>query len=115
MPHNIIEYSAELEAHIPEIIQAVHQGSFESGLFDEQDIKTRALAYQHTRLGQDSRFFIHVQAKLLSGRTPEQKKHLSQAVLKQLAQLDLHAISLTVEVLDIDKSSYAKQVNKELN
>lgn len=112
MPHNIIEYSAELEPHIPEIIKAVHQGSLDAALFDEQDIKTRALAYQHARLAQDSRFFIHVQGKLLSGRTPEQKKHLSHAILKQLTQLNLRAISLTVEILDIDKSSYAKQVNE---
>ncbi|WP_281560211.1 5-carboxymethyl-2-hydroxymuconate Delta-isomerase [Thalassomonas sp. RHCl1] len=110
MPHNIIEYSSELEPHIQDIIKAVHLGSVNAALFDEQDIKTRALAYQHAKLGQGSRFFIHVQAKLLSGRSPEQKNLLSQAILEQLSKLGLSAISLTVEILDIDKHSYAKQV-----
>ncbi|WDE04315.1 5-carboxymethyl-2-hydroxymuconate Delta-isomerase [Thalassomonas viridans] len=110
MPHNIIEYSSELEPDIENIMQAVHLGSVNSALFDEQDIKTRALPYRHANLGQDSKFFIHVQAKILSGRSPEQKSLLSDAILQQLIQLELSAISLTVEILDIDKSSYAKQV-----
>jgi len=110
MPHNIIEYSSELDPQAQEIIRAVHLGSVNSALFEEEDIKTRALAYQHVRLGQDSKFFIHVQAKLLSGRSPQQKSLLSDAILQQLIQLNLNNISLTVEVLDIDRDSYAKQV-----
>ena len=110
MPHNIIEYSSSLEPHIPAIINAVHLGALNSALFDKSDIKTRAIAYQHVSLGTDCEYFIHVNAKILSGRNSEQKTQLSHLMLQALEQLDLRAISLTVEVTDIDKVSYAKQV-----
>lgn len=52
--------------------------------------------------------FVHVTLKILSGRNTEQKLCLSGAVLESLKTLGLTSVSITVEVVDIDRGSYAK-------
>ncbi|MGB0467090.1 MAG: 5-carboxymethyl-2-hydroxymuconate Delta-isomerase [Pontibacterium sp.] len=112
MPHCIIEYSKEIEAQFAPsvLIEAVYQAALESELFDGPDIKVRALAYTNHQSGGRKSDFVHVSLRILSGRNEAQRKHLSQSVLAHLRLLKLKEISLTVEVLDIDRSSYAKHV-----
>ncbi len=51
MPHCIIDYSQDItvQVDIDRLIEAVHLGAMDSGLFHEYDIKTRALAFTHHR------------------------------------------------------------------
>ena len=117
MPHCIIEYSQELEAqlHPSQLIEAAHNGAVASGLFDESHIKSRTLPYQHYKTGTSELRFIHITAKILSGRSSEQKASLSQHLLEHfkllLTDKALTAITLTVEVRDMDKEAYSKAVN----
>ncbi|MGY8873142.1 MAG: 5-carboxymethyl-2-hydroxymuconate Delta-isomerase [Pseudomonadales bacterium] len=112
MPHCIIEYSEGLEASTDptHLINAVFQGALSSTLFTESDIKTRALCYKHYQTGSKQEEFVHVSLKILSGRTIEQRHNLSETVLKGLQTLELSDVSLTVEVCNMEKSSYAKTV-----
>jgi len=111
MPHCIVEHSAELAAET--LIAQVFSGAFGSGLFeaDGADIKVRTVAYSHYCTGPRKSAFVHVALKILSGRTLAQKQHLSAIVLAHLRQLDIADCSLTVEVVDIDRASYAKWVS----
>lgn len=111
MPHCIVEHSASLAAE--NLISQVFAGAFDSGLFesDGADIKVRTIAFEHYCTGPRKSDFVHVVLKILSGRTLEQKQHLSAKVLAQLRQLALVDCSLTVEVVDIDRASYAKWVS----
>ncbi|MEH8018007.1 5-carboxymethyl-2-hydroxymuconate Delta-isomerase [Rheinheimera muenzenbergensis] len=111
MPHCIVEYSAALEAKT--ILTAVFEGALQSDLFEPggTDIKIRAQPYQQHFSGAKHCDFIHVQLKILSGRNLAQKQHLSQCVLEQLLKLDLVSCSHTVEVIDIERASYAKKVS----
>lgn len=110
MPHCIIEHSSSIEA--PELIEKVFQGAFESNLFaeDGSDIKVRSLAYDHYQTGTVKEDFIHVVVRILSGRSEEDKLFLSKSVMSQLEQMDLVGASLTVEIVDIDRSSYSKNI-----
>ncbi len=112
MPHCIIEYSTTLTVQISPagLVAAVHQGAVDSTLFGLDDIKTRAIGYDYHHNGGSQRDFIHVTLKILSGRDAEQKAALSDTVLEALAELGLQNISLTVEVVDLDRSSYAKRL-----
>lgn len=112
MPHCIVEYSEGLEKVIEpaRLIVAVYQGALSSGLFEEQDIKTRALAYKRYQTGSVKKEFIHVEVKVLTGRIAEQRKMLSGFVLAELGSLGLTSVSLTVEVSELEKASYAKLV-----
>ncbi len=112
MPHCIIEYAKELEQSVSasELIDRVHAGAVACGLFQETDIKTRAVAYEHFRTGTGTAPFIHVSMKILSGRTEQQKKHATQAVLDKLEALSVSPLSLTVEVRDMERETYSKRV-----
>lgn len=48
--------------------------------------------------------------KILSGRTSEQKLSLSNAVIKELVALAYNDVSITVEVVDMDRDSYRKVI-----
>lgn len=112
MPHCIIEYSDTLETILcpNELMRSVYLGALSSELFDADDIKTRLVSFQHFASGDIKQDFIHVVLKILSGRSNEQRKALSNSVLTELNRLPLSSISLTVEVVEIEKSSYSKVV-----
>ena len=110
MPHCIIEYSKDLEEVIgtEQLMTAVYHGALSSKLFASNDIKVRSLSFENYQCGTVKSSFVHVVTKILSGRTLEQRIELSQAILTELKKLDCTATTLTVEIVEIEKSSYAK-------
>ena len=114
MPHCVIEYSSEVaeQVSVAELMAAVHDAAFSSGLFPEYDIKTRALAYSHYRTGQTNDGFVHVNLHLLSGRNDEQKCDLSDKVLAAIEPLVPQVASVGVEIIDMHRASYRKRVLK---
>ena len=112
MPHCIIDYSQDVaaEVDIDELMEAVHLGALDSGLFPEYDIKTRALEFARHRTGQTRDSFVHVAVHLLDGRSDEQKSMLSEAVLARIEALLPGVISVGVEICDMHRASYRKRV-----
>ncbi|WP_066015023.1 5-carboxymethyl-2-hydroxymuconate Delta-isomerase [Endozoicomonas atrinae] len=115
MPHCVIEYSRPLEAVVsPQtLMESVHQGAVSSGLFDESAIKVRALPYDHFRVAADAEQgmrFIHVTARILSGRSLEQKQGLSDVLLNAIGEIPINNVSVTVEVVDMEREVYAKAI-----
>jgi 5-carboxymethyl-2-hydroxymuconate isomerase len=112
VPHCIIEYSQELDAEVEPstLLSSVFYGALETGLFSENDIKVRALAFNHFTTGNLRQNFVHVTVKILSGRNLEQRKNLTQLILVKLNELFSNSISLTVEITEIEKESYAKNI-----
>ena len=111
MPHCLIEHSVTIDSK--SLLPVVFTGTLNSNLFepDGSDIKVRAIPYESYLVGKDKQNFIHIVLKILSGRSIENKEKLSNSVLTQLQTLELKDCSITVEVVDIDKSCYAKVVN----
>lgn len=111
MPHCIVEHSVTLDGD--RILPLIFSGALQSGLFemDGSDIKVRSIAYQNYLTGGEKSDFVHVVLKILSGRTSEQKKMLSALVLEKLQSLQLHNCSITVEVVDMERASFAKYVS----
>ena len=112
MPHCIIEYSNEIEKFVKpiQLINAVYQGALKSDLFEDEDIKTRSIAYETYQSGSIKKAFVHVTVKILSGRNVEQKKELSNLILSHLKAIDFPQILLTVEVVEMEKESYSRLV-----
>ena len=108
MPHCIIEHSEQLDTKL--LINTVHQAAGQTGLFSQPAIKTRAMSYAHHRCDANITQFIHVNLKILPGRTEAQKTSLAEAVLQSLVALELTQISLTAEVNELPAPSYAKRV-----
>ena len=108
MPHCIIEHSPNIS---PDgLMHAVFNGALHSQFFlpDGADIKVRAMAYSNFKLGDGKASFVHVVVKILAGRTDEQKQRLSQEIIKKLSGLGHQDISITVEVVDMERQSYQK-------
>ncbi|WP_299073599.1 5-carboxymethyl-2-hydroxymuconate Delta-isomerase [uncultured Paraglaciecola sp.] len=108
MPHCIVEYSKVVEDKLPikTLISSLHQSVFESGLFEESSIKTRALAYTDYQTGVSDTAFIHITLKILQGRNHQQKRALTRLVMDKLSVVVTSPISLSIEVMDIEKISY---------
>lgn len=119
MPHCIIEYSQELtqELDIEEIMSAVFAGAVKSLLFSTTDIKVRATPFTYFTVGNESQNsnnqqrFIHVCCKILSGRDLEQRQELSKRVLSHLNSFAIKSVSISVEIVDMERESYNKWVS----
>jgi 5-carboxymethyl-2-hydroxymuconate isomerase len=113
VPHCIIDYSASLAGKVSPKAQlnAAYIGALNSQLFVADDIKSRLIPFQDFTSGASQQDFIHVVIKILSGRTNRQRKALSNSVLTEFTKLSLSSVSLTVEVVEIEKYSYNKVVN----
>lgn len=110
MPHCVIEHSANIEGEL--LVPLVYKGALVSNLFEAEgsDIKVRALSFTNYQTGNVELNFVHVTLKILSGRNLEQKSRLTQLVLEQLKTLQMTDCSISVEVTDIDRASYAKVI-----
>ncbi|MBA6117133.1 5-carboxymethyl-2-hydroxymuconate Delta-isomerase [Pseudomonas putida] len=116
MPHLNLEYSDNLKTlNVDVLLLRLNHALVGSGQFaDEADIKSRAQAFSHYRVGTapGERAFAHVRLAILSGRSPEVKKQLSASLLEVLREAapeqDGVDIQLCVEILDMDREPYAK-------
>ncbi len=114
MPHLTIEYSSNLPLQARDLLLQINTTLAETGHFKEIDIKSRAIRFDDVVIGTApaARAFLHAKLAILKGRSAEVKRELSERVLAviQAAQtwpqgLD---VQLCVEVLEIDKDTYAK-------
>lgn len=110
MPHIIVEYAKQLEndTQVDEILATVHHSVAESGLFKADQIKTRAYPFEAFTNAGGSEPYIHIQARIKSGRDADNKKQLGEVILKGLSTLNIPASVITVEIIDMDRESYGK-------
>ena len=110
MPHIIVEYAEQLasDVQIESILQGLHRSIADSGLFDESHIKTRAYPFRDFTNAGSTDPYIHIQARIKSGRDAENKMRLSEEILAGLRPLNIPASVVTVEIIDMDRNSYGK-------
>ena len=108
----MIEYSRDIEekVEISDLVDTAHKAVSDSGLFAEANIKTRAFACSHYRVGTQGRdSFVHITVRALSGRNGEQKKALSELLIKSVSPLLEHVPSVSVDIRDMEKECYSKK------
>ena len=110
MPHFVAEYSRGIESVCPprEVMECLHSAALESGLFAEAAIKVRLVPVEHYLVGGKIVPFVHVTASILDGRSLDQKQDLTSLVLKRLKDQLGDALSITVDVRDTVRATYAK-------
>jgi len=119
MPHLIIEYSANL-GDFPEAqaLAELNDSIIASGqIAEEHDLKSRCVRAGSYAIGASARQaeprgFVHAELRLLSGRTPEIKRELSDriaAVLRaRTPQPEGMLVQLSVDIVDMDRAAYTK-------
>jgi 5-carboxymethyl-2-hydroxymuconate isomerase len=116
MPHLIIEYAQKLEESlsITALVSAAQQAMDETGLFASHAIKTRALPFRDFIAGGavegSGGSFIHAEVRIFEGRTAEQREALSAAVFNCLCRQAEEVPAISVEVREMEKSSYSKRL-----
>lgn len=112
MPHFIVEYAASLAHDIVPLtlVEDACRAGQESGLFGPDDIKGRAVPIEHFLTAGTRQPFVHVDVRLLPGRTNEQKKDLAQRVFDTLAARLPANVALSVEVNELHQASYIKRL-----
>lgn len=110
MPHIIVEYPKQLvnDTQVEAILDTIHHAVAQSGLFQADHIRTRAYAFTKFTNAGGSEPYIHIQARIKSGRDTENKKQLGDAILNGLITLAIPASVITVEIIDMERESYAK-------
>lgn len=110
MPHLIIEFSEGLAeaSQIETMLDEVSRAAAHTGLFEVSHIRVRAMAYAHYRIAGNREPFIHAQCRIHAGRSEAQKRQLSKAVLSALRGQGWPVQVITVEVVEMERASYAK-------
>ena len=110
MPHIIVEHAKQLEndTQVDVILTTIHRTIAESGLFKADKIKTRSYPFEEFTNAGGSDPYIHIQARIKSGRDVDNKKQLGDVILKGLSVLSIPSSVITVEIIDMDRKSYGK-------
>ncbi len=114
MPHIIIEYPEQMadDSEIENLLQAVHHSIADSGLFKADQIRTRAYPFREFTNAGSNAPYMHIQARIKSGRDADNKKRLGDEILAGLSKLNIPVSVITVEIIDMDRDSYGKYVPK---
>jgi 5-carboxymethyl-2-hydroxymuconate isomerase len=112
MPHFIIDCSESVLglADPDELMRSVYAAAEATGLFATSGvggIKVRLRPYRHFTNVDAHEHFIHVFAYVMEGRTEEQKKALSERVVRALKELLPEVDIVSMNVRDFEKATYS--------
>ena len=120
MPHCILEASDNMldQPDWATLLLAINRTLGETGLFKVADIKSRYVRHSTFAIGDGApgQAFVTLNVQILGGRTDDVKAGLSEALLPLLAgafprTLAAMTCSLTVQVTDIHRPSYRRQLS----
>ena len=98
--------SIERHARLEDIIKAVHDAADGTGLFGKGDVKVRVNLFDHYTVGGTGDDFVHTIAYLLSGRTEEQRRHLSRQIITALKALLPGVPIISIDIREINRATY---------
>lgn len=114
MPHLILEHSRAIASDddLQSLSGALYDAAQAHPVFSAHPkaVKTRTICADKVRSGVTPETFAHLTVRLLSGRSAADKTDLAQVFLNVLTQALPKVGSLSVELVDMDRESYAKRV-----
>ncbi len=112
-----LEYTDNLRSFDPALaLKSINQVAIHSCLFSVNDIKSRSRCHDRWQIGSGNEdgAFVHVRIAMLSGRQPDVRQRLAKQVRDALIPIIDSApdmqVQISVEIAEIDHSSYAKVV-----
>jgi 5-carboxymethyl-2-hydroxymuconate isomerase len=116
MPHITLECTGNIAGSVDgrALAKAVHATVVDVAGGRAGGCKTRIVVHDTYVIadGSDHYAMLHAEISLLSGRTPETKRRLSEAVLRLLREHTAPApqfeVQFSVDVRDLDRESYAR-------
>lgn len=111
MPHQIVEYSSNLESKvdIPALVKLLHETAASIDAFPRGALRTRVARRDHYCIADHDpeNAFVHVLLRIASGRTPEVKKAAGDKLFGVLCEFLAPAqantpIGISLEMQEID-------------
>ncbi len=117
MPHITLQYTANLpELNVSQTLRRVNEAACQSGLFEEGDVKSRAIQLQSFIVGtaQDERAFLHLTVAM-SPRGSQLERAMAEVLVQVLEDALVRSRSgistqACVEVIHVDTSTYVKRL-----
>lgn len=119
MPHFIIDCSESVLslADPNELMRSVFAAAESTGLFASTGvggIKVRLHPYRHFINVDAQEHFVHVFANIMEGRTAEQKKALSEKIIRTLKELLPSVEIISMNIRDFEKATYCNAAMIEI-
>jgi 5-carboxymethyl-2-hydroxymuconate isomerase len=114
MPHLIIEYSSNLtEFNAEKTLAELNKVILDLGEFAELALKSRTIKLDNFLIGRGATKdgFIYAKLAILSGRSIEFRKQLSEQIVSSLQSMApwREGTQLCAEILEIEAESYTKR------
>lgn len=120
MPHQIVEYSANLEGVIDMdgLLERLHGAALATGIFPLAGLRTRAVRRDRYRIadGHPDNAFVHVSLRIRYGRSLADRERaadeISQALFGFLEDVSAaRPLAISLDIQDIDAHTNRKQNN----
>ena len=120
MPHVIVEYSANLEAHVSvrRLVDELHRAALATGVFPIGGLRTRAERRDIYAIadGDPDHVFVAVLARIGQGRDAETRRRVAEDLLRVLERetAELFAqrgVALSVDIQELDGAASVKKNN----
>lgn len=120
MPHLIVEYSANLDAHldIQALVHAIHEAALETGIFPKAGTRTRAARREAYEIadGHADNAFVHLTVRVGAGRSVQVRQEAGNIIFARLtaslaAHAAAHPIAISFEMVEINPDTSWKQNN----
>ena len=117
MPQITLQHSDELAINMnyEEFFSTIHNLLSDTADIDISNCKSRVIKVDNIYIGDgdpDQRF-VHLEVKLLEGRSKQLKDRIGKKLLNELKQVfvdsgDRGSVQITVEIIDINRDNYFK-------
>lgn len=120
MPHQIVEYSSNLEGAIDlrGLVDCLHDAALQTGIFPLAGLRTRAVRREVYRIadGHPDNAFVHVLLRIRFGRSLDDRERaadsISTALFDFLADLSARRpLAISLDIQDIDPHTNRKHNN----
>lgn len=112
MPHIIVEYTNNVPADLPKMLDDLHYLLAEFDTININAIKSRAIPVEYPIVGdgKERDQFIHITLKLLEGRTEDLRVQMGKALHEKAASFLPKGsdIALSLEVAEMNAATYVK-------
>ena len=106
MPHLVVHHSRSVE--VASLLAALHHALCHQQTIDPNAVKTRALSFDHVYVGQGTDPFVHLELRLLQGRSPETLGAIQKALVQTSGAHLAPSVVLTMEMVLMDPVLYFK-------
>ncbi len=119
MPHIVIEYSANLDGDldIQALVDAMHESALATGVFPAGGARTRAARREHYRVadGRPEAAFIHVAARIGTGRDKDTREAAGEALFRTLTQFTASAFEARPLAISFELSEIPDDFKRKKN